>query len=158
RMGPWPTVFGAERTMKEDTPSTPAVGFSFDLKAQYSGNELCNKMAGRLLNWAGVRDPNDISLATTRILEIVNSGGVDREFLKWCRSYPTSAALNSIDKPWANLIFGSVALAIYSDTAVRLKVEQNQLVGVFGEIGVRVDGLKCAYNGRLLEKREAENL
>jgi hypothetical protein len=143
-MGPWPTVFGAERTMKEDTPSTPAVGFSFDLKAQYSGNELCNKMAGRLLNWAGVRDPNDISLATTRILEIVNSGGVDREFLKWCRSYPTSAALNSIDKPWANLIFGSVALAIYSDTAVRLKVEQNQLVGVFGEIGVRVDGLKCA--------------
>jgi hypothetical protein len=30
------------------------------------------------------------------------------------------------------------------DTAVRLKVEENQLVGVFGEIGVRVDGLKSA--------------
>ena len=29
-------------------------------------------------------------------------------------------------------------------TAVRLKVEQNQLVGVFGEIGVLVDGLKGA--------------
>jgi hypothetical protein len=29
-------------------------------------------------------------------------------------------------------------------TAVRLKVEENQLVGVFGEIGVRVDGLKSA--------------
>ena len=29
-------------------------------------------------------------------------------------------------------------------TAVRLKVEQNQLVGVFGEIGVLVDALKGA--------------
>ena len=29
-------------------------------------------------------------------------------------------------------------------TAVRLKVEENQLVDVFGEIGVRVDGLKGA--------------
>ena len=29
-------------------------------------------------------------------------------------------------------------------TAVRLKVEENQLVGVFGEIGLRVDGLKGA--------------
>ena len=29
-------------------------------------------------------------------------------------------------------------------TAVRLKVEQNQLVDVFGEIGVLVDGLKGA--------------
>jgi hypothetical protein len=29
-------------------------------------------------------------------------------------------------------------------TAVRLKVEQNQLVDVFGEIGVGVDGLKGA--------------
>jgi hypothetical protein len=29
-------------------------------------------------------------------------------------------------------------------TAVRLKVEQNQLVDVFGAIGVRVDGLKGA--------------
>jgi hypothetical protein len=29
-------------------------------------------------------------------------------------------------------------------TAVRLKVEENQLVGVFGEIGVVVDGLKGA--------------
>jgi hypothetical protein len=30
------------------------------------------------------------------------------------------------------------------NTAVRLKVEQNQLVGVFGEIGVLVDALKGA--------------
>ena len=29
-------------------------------------------------------------------------------------------------------------------TAVRLKVEENQLVGVFGEIGVVVDALKGA--------------
>jgi hypothetical protein len=29
-------------------------------------------------------------------------------------------------------------------TAVRLKVEQNQLVGVFAEIGVFFDGLKGA--------------
>src|SRR5258707_12243270 len=29
-------------------------------------------------------------------------------------------------------------------TAVRLKVEKNQLVGIFGEIGVLVDGLKDA--------------
>ncbi len=29
-------------------------------------------------------------------------------------------------------------------TAVRLKVEENQLVDVFGEIGVLVDGLKGA--------------
>ena len=29
-------------------------------------------------------------------------------------------------------------------TAVRLKVEKNQLVGIFGEIGVLVDGLKYA--------------
>jgi hypothetical protein len=31
-----------------------------------------------------------------------------------------------------------------SVTAVRLKVEQNQLVDVFGEIGVLIDGLKGA--------------
>jgi hypothetical protein len=31
-----------------------------------------------------------------------------------------------------------------SNTAVRLKVEQNQLVNVFGEIGVLIDGLKGA--------------
>jgi hypothetical protein len=29
-------------------------------------------------------------------------------------------------------------------TAVRLKVEENQLVGIFGKIGVLVDGLKGA--------------
>jgi hypothetical protein len=29
-------------------------------------------------------------------------------------------------------------------TAVRLKVEQNQLVGVFGEIGIQVNALKGA--------------
>ena len=33
---------------------------------------------------------------------------------------------------------------IVTITAVRLKVEENQLVGVFGEIGVVVDGLKGA--------------
>jgi len=39
----------------------------------------------------------------------------------------------------------SVQLIITSPpTAVRLKVEENQLVGVFGEIGVCVDGLKGA--------------
>jgi len=32
----------------------------------------------------------------------------------------------------------------YLITAVRLKVEENQLVGVFGESGVLVDGLKGA--------------
>jgi len=32
----------------------------------------------------------------------------------------------------------------YPVTAVRLKVEENQLVDVFGEICVRVDGLKSA--------------
>jgi hypothetical protein len=36
------------------------------------------------------------------------------------------------------------ATHIIATTAVRLKVEENQLVGVFGEIGVRVDGLKSA--------------
>jgi len=33
---------------------------------------------------------------------------------------------------------------ITNSTAVRLKVEENQLVGIFGEIGVPVDGLKGA--------------
>jgi hypothetical protein len=33
---------------------------------------------------------------------------------------------------------------IYGGTTVRLKVEENQLVGIFGEIGVLVDGLKGA--------------
>jgi hypothetical protein len=36
------------------------------------------------------------------------------------------------------------ALLTYLDTAVRLKVEENQLVDVFGEIGFHVDGLKGA--------------
>jgi hypothetical protein len=38
-------------------------------------------------------------------------------------------------------IFGQ---AITDITAVRLKVEENQLVDVFGEIGFHVDGLKGA--------------
>jgi hypothetical protein len=33
---------------------------------------------------------------------------------------------------------------MYGITGVRLEVEENQLVGVFGEIGVLVDGLKGA--------------
>jgi hypothetical protein len=33
---------------------------------------------------------------------------------------------------------------MFTLTAVRLKVEENQLVGIFGEIGVLVDGLKYA--------------
>jgi hypothetical protein len=41
-------------------------------------------------------------------------------------------------------IINSGNWASLSITAVRLKVEENQLVGVFGEIGVRVDGLKSA--------------
>jgi hypothetical protein len=32
-------------------------------------------------------------------------------------------------------------------TAVRLKVEENQLVGGFGKIGVLVDGLKAQKTG-----------
>ena len=38
----------------------------------------------------------------------------------------------------------SDAVGIFDNTAVRLKVEQNQLVGVCGEIGVLVDALKGA--------------
>ncbi len=37
-----------------------------------------------------------------------------------------------------------VATSITAFTAVRLKVEQNQLVGVFGEIGILFDALKGA--------------
>ena len=33
---------------------------------------------------------------------------------------------------------------VYGNTAVRLKIEENQLVSIFGEIGVLVDGLKDA--------------
>src|SRR5258707_14839936 len=43
---------------------------------------------------------------------------------------------------WAHSCACSLALA--NLTAVRLKVEKNQLVGIFGEIGVLVDGLKYA--------------
>ncbi len=38
----------------------------------------------------------------------------------------------------------NIALAVNCPTAVRLKVEESQLVDVFGEIRVRVDGLKSA--------------
>ena len=47
----------------------------------------------------------------------------------------------------ANYYTSATALdndALFQNTAVRLKVEQNQLVDVFGEIGVGVDGLKGA--------------
>src|ERR1035438_5880119 len=37
--------------------------------------------------------------------------------------------------------------------AVRLKVEENQLVGIFGEIGVPVDDLKCSDHGRFRLQR-----
>jgi 2-polyprenyl-3-methyl-5-hydroxy-6-metoxy-1,4-benzoquinol methylase len=40
--------------------------------------------------------------------------------------------------------FEVTGVDIAEDTAVRLKVEENQLVGIFGEIGVPVDGLKGA--------------
>ena len=36
------------------------------------------------------------------------------------------------------------AKSLCGDTAVRLKVEENQLVDVFGEIGFHTDGLKGA--------------
>ena len=37
-----------------------------------------------------------------------------------------------------------VMAGIWLTTTVRLKVEENQLVEVFGEIGTRVEGLKGA--------------
>jgi hypothetical protein len=40
--------------------------------------------------------------------------------------------------------FHTYVQQLVSNTAVRLKVEENQLVGIFGEIGVPVDGLKGA--------------
>jgi hypothetical protein len=42
------------------------------------------------------------------------------------------------------VVVGVTKLYIYGITGVRLEVEENQLVGVFGEIGVLVDGLKGA--------------
>jgi hypothetical protein len=47
----------------------------------------------------------------------------------------------------AALGFGAVGLdvlEIFVITAVRLEVEENQLVSVFGEIGILFDGLKGA--------------
>jgi hypothetical protein len=41
-------------------------------------------------------------------------------------------------------LFGATTTKLYRITAVRLKVEKNQLVNVFGEIGVLIDGLKGA--------------
>jgi len=37
-----------------------------------------------------------------------------------------------------------LTICLFAVTTVRLKVEENQLVGIFGEIGVLVDGLKGA--------------
>jgi hypothetical protein len=51
-----------------------------------------------------------------------------------------------------------IGSSIPAITTVRLKVEENQLVEVFGEIGVGVEGLKGVSNGRFLEKRDAQNL
>jgi hypothetical protein len=36
------------------------------------------------------------------------------------------------------------ATNIFLNTTVRLKVEENQLVDVFGEVGIRIEGLKGA--------------
>jgi hypothetical protein len=47
---------------------------------------------------------------------------------------------------------------IYRRTTVRLRVEEHQLVNVLDEIGVLVDRLEGACNGRFLEERHAENL
>jgi hypothetical protein len=38
----------------------------------------------------------------------------------------------------------SISQLYFASTAVRLKVKENQLVGVFGEIGVPIDGLNGA--------------
>jgi hypothetical protein len=43
--------------------------------------------------------------------------------------------------PYAKLVPVDV---LDANTAVRLKVEENQLVDVFGEIGFHIDGLKGA--------------
>jgi hypothetical protein len=43
-------------------------------------------------------------------------------------------------------------------TTVRLKVEQNQLVGVLEEICLQIERLKCLQNGRFLEKGYTQNL
>jgi hypothetical protein len=44
----------------------------------------------------------------------------------------------------AHLTPGDAPDWLYPITAVRLKVEENQLVDVFGEIGFHIDGLKGA--------------
>ncbi len=102
---------------KPDEKDTPAVsvGFSFDIKVQYSGNELCHRMAERLLKWAGVQEPTDVPLVVTRVVDLVNNGGRDNDFLEYCKNCHGSIDLNFIDKRWAKLIFGSLALAIYSE-------------------------------------------
>jgi len=86
-----------------------------DVRSQCSGNDLCQKMTERVLGWAGVRELSDTPLVLAQIVEMVNRGARESEFLNWCRNCHGSMDLNFIDNRWAKLLFGSVALAIYSE-------------------------------------------
>jgi site-specific DNA recombinase len=54
------------------------------------------------------------------------------------------AAARNASVEWLSTAAEKASALVRKATAVRLKVEQNQLVGVFGEIGVFFDGLKGA--------------
>lgn len=89
-------------------------GVSLDVRVQGSGNDLGQKMTERVLGWAGVREPSDTPLVLAQIVEMLNRGAREDEFLNWCRNCHGSTDLNFIDKRWAKLFFISVAQAIYA--------------------------------------------
>ena len=57
--------------------------------------------------------------------------------MAWASAYPRSYESETLSSSWTMIHWDSSHI-----TAVRLKVEENQLVGVFGEIRICIDSLK----------------
>jgi hypothetical protein len=101
-----------------------------------------------LLNPKPAFDP---LLPVNRVAHIIKALVVNEPFdfvtLAECRSVPKLVFPNAAVKVVCNSNvkrLGAICQDINAVTAVRLKVEENQLVGIFGKIGVLVDGLKGA--------------
>jgi hypothetical protein len=97
--------------------------FSFNQKTEYAQAPLSIQMVEQVLRWDGIEVGDSAPIIAQQILSLVSSGGTERDFRNWCISsdapvciatWQNGAIKGSISRKWAELLFVSISLGIYS--------------------------------------------
>ena len=71
-------------------------------------------MIESVLRWRRIDPGTQVATVSERMLQMVNEGQLDRDFLNWCRSPESPPFMAALEKNWARLLFTSFALATYA--------------------------------------------